>query len=504
MTGLLLKARGLLQPDSALRASLWLILLALVASTKTDPDLWGHVRFGMDIIRDMAIRQTDSYSFTSDRDWVNHEWAAEVLSGMSYLAAGNAGLVLLKLLVVCGVLLLLNAALRWDGVTEARQRDLVIVAAVITTIQQTLHVRPQLFSLLFFAGLLLCLQLALRDRRYLLAVPVIFGLWANFHGGWIVGGGVLIVWTLGVALSKDAGIRTAVHYSAAGAAALAATLINPAGLGLLTFLQGTVGFGRADIVDWQPVYVLGPAVWGLWALTAALAAFGLAQSWRGRPQLERVLVVLVLAVGSFQVNRLLAFFALATLFLFGAAIAASFSRKQRIRVARPRGAAALVAVTLAIVLSAGALRALAINATCVRVDEPATPEPGAVDFFKAQGTRGRLLVWFDWGQYALWHLAPELRVSIDGRRETVYSDRVQNRHLRFYFDAPGGATLPEEIAADYIWIPKYLPAAQRLTAEGWTPVYAGDQSLIFSRTAVPPTTAPIPSIDVGSRCFPNR
>jgi hypothetical protein len=485
--------------DTALRAALWLILLTVVASTKTDPDLWGHVRFGQDIIRDASVRQVDSYSFTSDRKWVNHEWAAEVVIAAAFNAGGNAGLVALKLLVVLGVLTLLNVTLASDGVAVGRRRDLLVGVAVITTAQQAHNVRPQLFSLLFFAALVACLLAARRDRRVLFALPLIFAAWANFHGGWIVGGGILILWTLGVAVS---GVRNSAAYAAAGLASLAATFINPEGAGLVAFLRETVAFGRADIGEWQPIYALGPAIWGTWVAVAALAVFGLFQSRRTRLQPERASVVIALAIGSFQVNRLLGFFALATLFLFGAAIAAGLWQGRTAVTSRSPRATAL-GLVIVVVLFAGALRALAMNATCVRVDIRSTPEPGAVEFFKQHGSHGRLLVWFDWGEYALWHLAPNLRVSVDGRRETLYSAQLQDRHLRFFFDAPGGAALPGEIAADYVWIPKALPASRRLAADGWAAAYTGEQSVIFSRTRVQGIAEPARVAPAVARCFPD-
>jgi hypothetical protein len=99
-----------------------------------------------------------------------------------------------------------------------------------------------------------------------------------------------------------------------------------------------------------------------------------------------------------------------------------------------------------------------------------------------------MLVWFDWGEYAIWHLSPGMRVSIDGRRETVYSAALQERHLKFYFDAPGGAELPEELGADYVWIPRTLPAVRRLDADSrWRRLYEGQQSVVFGRdlSAIP-------------------
>jgi hypothetical protein len=65
-------------------------------AARTDPDLWGHVRFGLDILRDASIPPSDPYSFTSDRVWVNHEWLAEVITADAFRLAGNPGLIALK------------------------------------------------------------------------------------------------------------------------------------------------------------------------------------------------------------------------------------------------------------------------------------------------------------------------------------------------------------------------------------------------------------------------
>jgi len=463
-----------------LRAALWALLLAVVATTKTDPDLWGHVRFGIDIIESGTARLAEMYSFTSDREWVNHEWAAEAVFGAVYLAAGSAGLIAVKVLVILGVLLLLNRLLRLEGVNAPRHRDLLAAAAVIATIEQAHHVRPQIFSLLFFAALLSVLQLARRDARWLMALPALFALWTNFHGGWIVGGGILILWTAGLAFSRPPDARAVAWHLAAGAASLAATLVNPHGIGLLTFLRDTVGFGRADITDWQPVYALEPQIAILWVLTAALAATGLYTArQRGLLTPERLLVVAALGIGSFRVNRLIAFFALATLFLLGRAVALRLPGFEGAAAAPARRGTSAAAVAVAVLILAGASRLLSTAAGCIQVDPRTTPAPGAVEFLKNAGREGRLVVWFNWGQYALWHLAPDFRVSMDGRRETVYSASMQDRHLRFYFDAPGGAALPGELKADYVWLPEDLPGASRLTEEGWPTLYAGDGSVVF-------------------------
>ena len=57
---------------------------------------------------------------------------------------------------------------------------------------------------------------------------------------------------------------------------------------------------------------------------------------------------------------------------------------------------------------------------------------GALRFLRAQGAHGNLAVPLDWGGYALWHGAPDVRVSLDGRFATVYPPRVVEDNFAFY------------------------------------------------------------------------
>jgi hypothetical protein len=481
--------------DLPLRCALFFVLVATIAATRADPDLWGHLRFGMDILRDGVINQTDVYSFTADRVWVNHEWAAEVVTAIAFTVGGAPGLIVLKIAIVFGTLLLLRDALVQQQVS-ARRRDVVLALAVLVTIQQAHHVRPQLFSLLFFAMLLNVLLRAHSNTRWLFTVPIIFGLWANLHGGWIVGGAVFVAWTIG--LAARGGWLAATRHVAAGAAALLATLANPRGFGLLQFLYETVGLGRADIVDWQPVYVLGPAIWIPWLVTFVLSLIALRSMISRRPiEWERLLPLALLAVGAVQVNRLTAFFGLVTLFLAGHHLASPRARPGT----APNHSAAFVGVAIAAVLMAFSVRATASHMSCVRVDRSWTPQRGAVDYFQSQRLKGRLLVWFGWGQYALWHLTPDILVSIDGRRETAYSAPLQKKHLNFYFDVPGGHTLPDELRADYIWIPKGLGVIHRLSSAGWHMAYEDTDSVVLSRYPVQ-TRVTAGAVPLTNSCFP--
>ena len=67
-----------------LHGVLLLTVILATSGTTGDPDLWGHVRFGQDMLAARAIRLPDTYSFTSNRSWTNHEWLSEIAMAASF------------------------------------------------------------------------------------------------------------------------------------------------------------------------------------------------------------------------------------------------------------------------------------------------------------------------------------------------------------------------------------------------------------------------------------
>src|SRR5688572_1251255 len=164
-----------------------LVLAAATIGTPADADLWGHITFGRDIIATGQVIQADPYAFTSDRAWVNHEWLSEIAFAEAYRLAGSSGLVVLKLLVIFALFGLL-----WQHLKRLRPSPAVaatvLMLAYVGTFWRTHTVRPQLFSVLFFAALLITMTRVDEGRRWrLLIVPPLMALWVNVHGGWIVG-----------------------------------------------------------------------------------------------------------------------------------------------------------------------------------------------------------------------------------------------------------------------------------------------------------------------------
>jgi hypothetical protein len=166
---------------------------------------------------------------------------------------------------------------------------------------------------------------------------------------------------------------------------------------------------------------------------------------------------------------------------------------------------ALAAMTIAGVLLIGGGAAVARNITCVRTGAD-QPEPELVDLVKRNRMTGRLAVWFDWGEYAIWHFAPALKVSIDGRRETVYSDGMLQKHLSFYYVPSTMNEFLSEVRPDHIWVPPHLPVVPALRAAGWVPVFTGPRSVwLTQRGETRPEKSEqwfLPQAEIAAGCFP--
>lgn len=494
-------------PRQFLRIVLLLLAVALtVRHAPADPDLWGHVRFGQDMLSARAIRLPDTYSFTSDRPWVNHEWLAEVSMAAAFSAFGSAGLNLLRLAIVSIVLLLMWRRLRDSGANL--DPTLLLSLAIVGIVLRVYPVRPQLFSVLLFTLLLEILTRVDEGASawLLLFAAPLMAIWANLHGGWIVGCVTLVLWVAASAVSNRAMRHKWRALTVAVGVTLVATLANPYGLGLWRFLAATVGIGRPFVADWQPIYTLSPALWFTWLIPVGLTVLTLTNRDERIGPAGRVVVIL-LGVLSARVSRLDAFFTLSVVYFFGPALVRrmnAFSnrapRSHASAVIRyPHRRRALVYAAAAGVVAFVVI--LAPSVTALEVRYPLMPEPEVADYVRSHHLRGRMVTWFDWGEYAIWHFSPDIKVSIDGRRETVYTDQLINRHIDFYAGTNDGWRYPDRVGADYVWIPKELGVASELESAGWRPLFVGPMSVLLARESADLPTEVV-RIEPATRVFP--
>ncbi len=497
----LLRARGL----RAVAVALILGLAALLAlQTQADPDLWGHVRYGLDALDLRAIPRTDPYSYlTVPGTWVNHEWLAEVLMALAWRGGGALGLVRLKFAVLLATLGALLAALRRQGSPLMPALLAMLLASGMLT-RNFRTIRPQMFSAACFAVLLLVMVEAEKGRRRaLLALPPLFAVWVNAHGGVLAGVGFLGLWVLGRVIVLR---RQAWPELAAAAAALLATLANPYGAGLWRFLLSTATVPRPEIGDWTPLFRTGPALIAFYVGVLGLS-LGVMLWRRARPPLGLALVYGAATLLPLAASRHLDFLALA-----GPVVAAPYlpqfaqARRELGELLARRPAASSAVALLA---TSGVWLALALLPGCPSTARGEVRWPArAVAVLRGTRSSGRMLVPFNWGQYALWHLGPRLQVSMDGRRETVYDRATYTAYAAFHYGADGWERYVALGDPDLALLPPSAPAYALLSSDPeWEEVYADGVAVILARRGSAfavdvPRQAARGAAALGEECFP--
>jgi hypothetical protein len=487
-------------PMSLFRYSPGLILISIAIADSIrlpDPDLWGHVRFGQAVLSLHQLVLHDPYSYSAPGHyWNNHEWLSEVLMAAVFNHAGVFGLILLKLACTTVVILALAAALAETGSSTLVQFAVLIGSAVV--IKPQLQFRPQSFTFALLAVLiyLLTADAYRRAGRLWLAVPIL-ALWANLHGGFIMGIAALGTYVAVSGLQDviaGRGYNRAIRLAAITGAATLVTLVTPYGLGTWE----TVGhalhdpYTRTVIEEWQPLASAALAHWREHRFLISNYEIGIAMmalagiSWAMTIEaidLPLCAIATLMAIAAFISTR--------NLPIAMIALAAPLARHL------PHAWHSLVPVkvsarapqrSLWIWINQAILIALSIviflqNGFFSRSLTSRDPYPaGACEFMKQHQQSGNILSTFEWGEYLIWNMPPESRVFIDGRYDTVFPLEIIYEFALFNFNQPGGDAVLSEFPTDFVLIKPNSRSRQVMdTRADWKLIYEDASSRLYAR-----------------------
>ena len=241
-------------------APLLVITLIFVGNLwqKTDPDLWGHIRFGQLMLSAGRIVSHDEYSYTAlNHSWRDHEYLTEVVMAGIYDTTGVVGLKVWKLACVAAMVLFLVQALAETGASSLVQ--LAALGFAICASAQFTQFRPQLHTyMLFSLTLALLAKDSYRGSAPLWLMVPVMGLWSNLHGGFVIGLLTLTIYAGAVGGLALFDVNTIGHARKVGLTAMVATcttLLPPNGLStwraVLTTVSNPMTF--KIFTEWEPL-----------------------------------------------------------------------------------------------------------------------------------------------------------------------------------------------------------------------------------------------------------
>jgi hypothetical protein len=469
-----------------------IVTLSLFISSVQDPDFWWHIRIGRWMVENGRLPSTDIFTFTvPGHAWTDHEYLTEILMWLTYNATGVVGLSL--------AFGLLTWAGFWLMYRQVRRQPFVIVGVglALGAVAGSPIWGPRAQMITFF---LTCLQLYwlqgyLSGRsRALRFFPLVMVLWANLHGGWVIG----FVW-LGVALASEligwawdrsnpahrAHVRFLAIITAASAIAVAAT---PHGVALYPYpfqTQGSVAQQKL-IVEWfspdfHQIY-LRPFEAMVFLLIIGFAL--------RRPQrYEFLLTIVGLGLALQSVRNVALFVAVATPVLINTYAEywkeLSAARGWKFVLPPRRMFAAVTAIVLVLIAGVTAFRVVDAISPAKQKSLDASSYPiAAADWLAANpGVGTRMFNQYGWGGYLAnrFYPQPDRRVFIFGEA-ALMGDPLLNDYEDIQTLRSDWKTQLDRYGVDYIVYNRGEALANVLaTQSDWKLVYQDSVTVIYVR-----------------------
>jgi hypothetical protein len=439
-----------------------------------DPDTMWQISIGQWIVEHGAVPHTDVYSFTMrGQPWISTQWLAQVAYAAVYAVAGWTGPVVLASACIAATLALFS---RFLARRLSESTTLVFVAAALALTVPHLLARPHVLALpVMMAWVGGLVQAA--DRRgppsfWLLPLMV---LWANLHGGFVLGLALVAPIAVDAIWNADARTRKSLilRWAAFALAALAASCVTPYGWNSLLASKKILALGEALplIMEWRPADFssLGPLE------VCLLLGFGLAL-YRGinLPPLRIVLLLGMLHMALSQGRSVEIFALLVPLFLASPLAKQIGAAEDDVKPATAtRG---VLFASLAVVLLAGTMA----YASVVRFEPHTRGSPVTAVAELKKLNFSRVFNDYDFGGYLI---ANGVAPFIDGRTE-LYGEKFFVDH-----NAASGLMKPENLfrLLDQYDIEATLMRTQSAATtlldhmDGWQKVYTDDIATIHVR-----------------------
>lgn len=442
--------------------ALWMLVLAIAyksfSQLEADYDLWFHLFIGNQNLTNQSIGRIDLYSFTAyGLPVVNHEWLADLIMAGAYQMMGASGLIVWRWIMVLAIVL---ACLRLIICKTQNQLSRIITfLCFIIVIAPGISFRVQLFSYFFLLFLLNLIHNKHQNRTSLLIYLVtLFFVWANIHGAFILG--LLIWWIYLMERVLDQYEKPRLSTIALAISPVAATLINPYGMGLWKFIYGELSnpISSRYITEWR--HFSFDAREFAFLVVCLLTWFAFLFSGKTKSLAETIVLILASIMG-FMAVRHTPLFAVLTV----TTMARHFDGAiQKIKNSLPRSEPSPPLVTSFSVffLLAASIFFLYIGSLQpfkIRTDMDPLPRQ-SIAFIQKHQLKGNLWTPLHWGAYALFHLYPNIRVSIDGRWAMVYPHKVMQANMDFAYAGTGRRwkKLLTKYNADYALVENDNPA----------------------------------------------
>lgn len=461
-------------------------------------DFWWHLSSGRWMVEHQALPQMDPFALFPEASPGLREtlilkgyWLAQVLFFEVHDLAGASGLVVFKIVLLTAIVFCAWRFLTVKGVPSPW--SLLLLVPLVVFLREYDELRPQLFSFLGLAAIVLLLDATLArlentGRAGLPAISMVVAmlLWANLHPGFIVGSGVVILFLVAEGTRyRMGGSRLSARglsiYCAVGLASVLVTIANPNGIGAYRLLlaENIGGNFAGSISEYDSLKEYFSRTDELYlfygmlflVLIAVLSCF----ISKKKKNYANISLLLIFCLAGFGHFRYAAFLLLMAIFVIGEHFNLSILSVKRTPILLGKFAVLFAGVFFVVntyaasAFSQGALFLDSVDKTVAFVENRALPGP--------------LFLPYEWSGYIQWALFPKYRTFIDPRtldyvKYAEYREAVSGKKAKI-FEKYGFKTVIFYLYPPYLErIPSIIYTL--LKDNEWKLLYQDANSLVFS------------------------
>lgn len=238
----------------------YLTLLAFFAlfgaiDNQIDYDFWARLIVGKSFFQTGTLFNQDFYSYGTTHEFIDHEWGSSLVFYLLQDNFGDIGLYIFKTLMIFLTFFVITKIIKLDK-SDAKFHFLFFFAAIQgISILIFSTIRCQIFSYFFFVFYLYILKTIKTTKNYRLfwCFPVLNVVWANLHGGFVLGLVLIAIFALGEFLndSKDKYWKLCLYTLLV---TCLTTLINPYGFKYILFIFDAFALKREFIMEWHSAF----------------------------------------------------------------------------------------------------------------------------------------------------------------------------------------------------------------------------------------------------------
>jgi hypothetical protein len=455
-----------------------------------DPDLFWHIRGGLDILEKGKIVLADSWNYLYEgKVWVNQQWLVEVILALLYKIGGISAIFYFKgVIAALAAFFIIRSVDRKDPVIPFLTAGIIIIL-----IARYFLMRTQLFSFIFLAALIFLLEKSKPSKR-ILPILILFALWANIHAFFGLGLLVLGVHTCTVLFidflkdKKATVVFEKENLISAVSIPLCAfvTLINPFGIKIWQTAGSLFSQRQETLVsEWLPVWKYPVESNLMFFIYFGLLIF-LGVVFSNKIKLRHLAISIPLVIFGFYSVRILPFSVVATAPLFASLLEGLFEtsnlEESRLKRFYPYALVFLIALSMGS-LSYRVTKPVTIPDRVYREDYPV----GAVSYLKENGLKGKIWNEFDWGGFIVFS-SKDFKTAIDGRTAVLLFPPGYLEEWRDNVNAkPGWRERLEKGSPDFILLYQDDFLAMELAQGGdWQLLYSDEISALFGRKSKNP------------------